>query len=405
MKQRMEGTVAVSLKGAQTTYETCITRLRQVCSCKACQTSSNGFAIDEPDDREMTSSPALDESVQSSHSSSDEDWDPERYCAVIVAETIIVLSRALANVSLDNPKLLPMRSGFDLAYGRQLSMRRSARSGKQAIKDLGQIAFCMDFDGNFSFGMREHDDGVGIRLHTIIELFTGEHAPSSSTGISALCRKGICVYLGVLQDRSMSRNSIGQIHVIPGRIQHEKKSYERLEDRYIIQDDEYTTTVMSIVNSEQEWDEPKLSIRESSTTLECLLYLRGKNDTASNEAKAIAGGPANLADLLTARRGLIRCRNISGANKPCGKVKELDKTARQRLITESGTIDMYGHHIHFLRCKSVAIARAAAAHSAGQYIFRSGIFVADTECLDCCLKTLAKEAKPDDVDLFVLYLE
>ncbi|KAJ9661199.1 hypothetical protein H2198_002143 [Neophaeococcomyces mojaviensis] len=248
----MEQAVVVSLKAAQTTYETCIARLREVCSCKACQASSNGFENDEADDEEMTPAPDLEVSTQSSYSSSDEDWDPERYCAVILAETIIVLARALANVLLDNRKLLPMRSGFELAYGRQLNMRRSAQSGKQAIKDLGQIAFCMDFDGNFSFGMREHDDGVGIRLHTIVELFAGERAPSSSTGISVLCRKGICVYLGVLQGVSMSRDSIGQIHVIPGRIQHEKKSYERLEDRYVNQDDYYTTTVMNIIESKRE---------------------------------------------------------------------------------------------------------------------------------------------------------
>ena len=405
VKQRMEDTVAISLKAAQTTYETCITQLRAVCSCKACQTSSNGFTVDETDDEEMTPAPDSDESAQSSHGSSDEDWDPERYCLVIVAETVIVLSRALANVSLDNPKLLPTRKGFELAYGRQLNMRRSALSGKQAIKDLGQIAFCMDFDGNFSFGMREHDDGVEIRLHTIVELFAGEHALSSSTGISALCKKGICVYLGVLRDASMSRDGVGRIHVIPGRIQHEKKSYERLEDRYIIQDDEYAATVMNIVSNEQEWSEPKLSIKESSTTLECLLYLRGKKDASSNEATAIAGGPANLADLLSARRGLVRCRNISGGNKPCEKVKELKQIERQRLLAESNSLHMFGHHIHFLRCKSSAIARTVAAHSAGQYILRSGIFVADMACPDCCLKTLAKYAKPDDVDLFVLYLE
>ena len=399
-KEHMETAVAVSLKDARLTYETCITKLRDVCSCAACKTSSNGFTLE--DEAEMTPAPDEDESEQGTDQDSVDDWDPDTYCAVLIAETIIVLSRALANVSLDDARLCPMRSGFELAYSWQLTLRRSAQSGKQAIQDLGQIAFCMDFDANFSFGMREHDDSTGVRLHTILELFTGERAPSTSTGISAICKRGICVYLGILQGVSTSSDGVSQVHVIPGRIQHEKKSYERLEDRYIIQDEEYPTTVMKIVEAKRDWDELKLSVKESSTTLECLMYHEAA--AASGVASAIAAGPANMAGLLAVRRGLIRCRNISRSPRPCEKVKSLNEEDRRRLFSESGTVSLYGHSIHFLRCSSQRVASAILAHSAGQYIFQSSIFIGDGACLDCCLRTAAKHGKQEDLDLFFLYL-
>src|SRR5437016_7595435 len=123
---------------------------------------------------------------------------------------------------MENKELFPMRSGFDFAYGRQLNLRRSALSGREAISVLGQIAFCMDFDNNFSIGMRDGDEeAVEIRLHTVLELFAGQRALSTSAGLSAICANGICTFLGILRDASDDRNAVARIHVLPGRIQYE----------------------------------------------------------------------------------------------------------------------------------------------------------------------------------------
>jgi len=243
----MEQAVARPLRDVKLEYEAAITWLRQFCACRACTCSSNGF---EPGaDVEMTpaSASASDgTSQEGSRSDADDggsDWDLDKYCAVILAETIIVLSHALANVSLDDANILPMRSGFEQAYGRQLTMRRSALGGRQALNDLSQFAFCMDFDANFSFGLWENDYGTGIRLDLILELFTGERPHLSNNGVSAACSRGLCAYFGILRDVSFSKSGVGAVGIIPGRIQYEKKSYTTLEDRYVIQDEDFDTTI------------------------------------------------------------------------------------------------------------------------------------------------------------------
>ncbi len=196
----MEQAVARPLRDAKLEYEASIARLREFCACRACACSSNGFELGA--DVEMTPvSPSASEDADPEGSLSDgdaedggSDWDPDRYCAVILAETIIVLSRALANVSLEDASILPMRSGFEQAYGRQLNMRRSAQSGRRALDDLGQFAFCMDFDANFSFGLRENDYGTGVRLDRILELFTGERPlPLRERGVCRLQQRALCV--------------------------------------------------------------------------------------------------------------------------------------------------------------------------------------------------------------------
>jgi hypothetical protein len=68
----------------------------------------------------------------------------------VILETILFLSRALSNIVLENKSLLPVRSGMELAYGRQLNQRRAANLGYSALEDIGPIAFCLDFDNNFS---------------------------------------------------------------------------------------------------------------------------------------------------------------------------------------------------------------------------------------------------------------
>ena len=159
--------------------------------------------------------------------------------------------------------------------------------------------------------------------------------------------------------------------------------------------------IMDIIDDKREWDDLKLSVRESSRTLECQMYHRANTNPSS---AAIATGPVLMANLLMSHRGLIRCGNIANSTRPCERVKALEAGDRERLLSKSRTISLYGHNIHFLRCKSQRLAEAILVRSAGGYARWFSIYIGDAACLDCCLRTAAKHLEPEDVDLFFLYL-
>lgn len=407
LREHMEQAVARPLRDAKLEYEAAIARLRQFCACRACECSSNGFELGTDVEMTPVSASGSDGNGQEglrSDADDGSDWDPDKYCAVILAETIIVLSRALANVSLDDVNILPMRSGFEQAYGRQLIMRRSARSGSQALNDLGQFAFCMDFDANFSFGLRENDYGTGVRLDLILELFTGERPHLSNNGVSAACSRGLCAYFGILRDVSFSKSGVGAVGIIPGRIQYEKKSYTTLEDRYSIQDEDFDTTIQDLVRSGADFSTLELSVKESSTALECLIQL----PRPAGPAETVVAGPANLADLVAARRGLVHCEQGSGrgTGKPCQRMRGLKSEERRRLETDGGHIAMNWmkapSSAWFFHCQDPLVARVTLAHCAAQYIYRAAIFIVDSECVDCCLRTAA--GIETDGDIYFFYL-
>lgn len=413
LREYMEQAVGKPHGDAKLEYEAAIARLRTLCECKACACSSNGF---EPNaDGEMTS--ASEGSDQHGLSSDgidgDSDGAPDRYCAVIIAETIIVLSRTLANVSLDDVNILPMRSGFELAYGRQLILRQSALSRlpsnvRQALSDLGQFAFCTEFGANFTFGMlgmRENDYCTSIRLNRILELFTGEQPDLlSNHGVSAACSRGLCAYYSILRDVSLSKSVVGAVGIIPGRIQYEKKSYTTLKDRHIKKDEDFDTTIQDLVQSGTDFSTLELSVKESSTALECLIQLR----RPVGLMEMVVAGPANLADLVASRRGLVHCEQSSGrrSSKHCRRIDGLTFEHRRRLETEGGSayIDWIRRPstLWFFRCRDPLIARVALAHCAAKYVYRAAIFIVDSECIDCCLRTIAGIESEGDVYFFCL---
>jgi hypothetical protein len=368
------------------------------------------------DDTDQAQSVELGEMQESSPSIEDEensDRDPDRYCAVILAETVIVLSRALANVSLDDARIMPMRSGIESAYGRQLLMRRSAAQGqREALIYIGQFAFCMDFDANFHFGLKENDYGTSIRLLLILELFSGGRPYLSHKGVSDACSRGLCAYFRILKDVSFTKSDVGSIGIIPGRIQYEKKSYTSLKDRYATPDEEFDTSMVDLVRTGVDFSTLELSIRESSSALECLIQL----PRLSGILKTVVAGPTHLADFISARRGLVHCNQRSGGGKSCQKIKGLTSDDRRRMMTEGGRFVKdwmnTGKGVWFFHCQDPLVARVALSHCAAQHIYKSPIllvdkeclkiFVVDKECLDCCLKAVTGIEIPDDV--YFVYL-
>ena len=420
LKNVMQKSVSFKLKVAQKAYEFCISKIRAHCGCRTCQSKSVGFDVGEDDDLELESSSRseLDEGEsrdgESDEFDTEDDWDPDKYCQVVIAETIVCLSRALANVSLENTALLPMRSGIELAYGRQLMQRRSALSGRSAIQTLGPIAFCMDFDNDFSFGAQQgNEEAVEIRLHTVVELFAGQRAPSTTADISALWANGICAFLGILRDASTDRNAVGRIHVLPGRISHEKKSYDQLVDRVLVGEAAGVdfSKAKNVITSGDFYDKRALSIRESSSALECFLELSVE---AKSEDLPILVGPSRLAVMLGSRRRLVTCGLLKQhlPEKPtqyCNSDNIISTSfvpaSEIRLCLQPGThfLQISSKSIGVLRCGDNATALAALASTA--YLDPTcSIYIVDKECLECGLKAALAVDRPERSHFCFLYI-
>ncbi len=177
LRHHMQAAAKAPLTEARNKYELCISLVRQHCSCLTCQSVAPGPTEHSEHDIEDDEMADEDTNESSTNLDTEGDWDPDHFCEVVILETIMFLSRALSNVVLENDSLLPGRSGMEYAYGRHLNQRRAANLGHTALEEIGPIAFCLDFDDNFSFGtLPGNEEGVEIRLQTILEIFSGRLA-------------------------------------------------------------------------------------------------------------------------------------------------------------------------------------------------------------------------------------
>jgi hypothetical protein len=391
LRGSLEAAAKTSLGDAKKEYEKCISILRSHCGCKTCGNDKNGFKYNEEDfaaDRLELNSPSEgSHDTELSTSDAADDWDPDHYCHVVMAETIIVLCRSLSNLSISCEGLLPMRSGLELAYGRQLNTRRSAHLGRQAIRDLGPIAFCMDFDNNFSIVTQGNEEAVEIRLYSVLELFAGRRSASTNFATSAICVNGLTAFFGLLKDTSCeTRSDAARIYVIPGRIQFEGKSYTRLNDRQVTPRDdgeampfERLSWSEAVLNAGNAYRERLLSVREGAFNLQCLLEFHGLQKTPS-----VLVGPAAFAAFLGSRRGLVSCRYRS--KRPCSKLQSDPGRSVKNYGEILTQVQMGEKLISFMKPPSSSEAITTLA-SALQSEMGYSTYIVEDECRECCLRT------------------
>ena len=395
LKDLMQKAASASMDKARKEYELCISMFRRGCGCLTCQSSTTGHIIPTGDgDEEMTPAPDMDESDEESIL----DYDPDRYCLVVLVETIICVSRLLSNIVLEDKALLPVRSGFERAYGKQLNQRRCALGGRRALEEIGQIAFCLDFDNNFTFGPMSGGDGaLDIRIQTILSLFSGKDAPLTSSNHSALCVNGITAFLGFLRNSSTGKETMSRIHVIPGRIVHDGKSYVKLTDRVTLQPpaSDFTKAIQVSSIAHPEWHE-SLSIQESYTALECLLEIRKGNDSESSPFLRV--GPAGLTSQLSTRTGLVSCRlprhsarteGISCRERVLFSTQEI-----QRAVKSKKPLSQNGKSILILDCKDLDNAIPAVA-STSRLSSEYSVYFVSEECTTCCIKEALSVDRPE----------
>ncbi|KAF2463384.1 uncharacterized protein BDR25DRAFT_114406 [Lindgomyces ingoldianus] len=427
LKKYMQEGVRYDLKKARKTYEFCISKIRSHCGCRTCQSTSTGFEF--ADKRGSSAIPSHSVSAdgdemltdsgshQSLETDPEDDWDPDQFCQVIIAETIIYLSRVLGSVFLESDALLPVRSGLARAYGRQLNQRRSAHLGRGTIEAIGQIAFCLDFDNNFSISMQEgYEEAVEIRLHSVLEIFSGQRALSSSISLSAASNNRIVAFLGVLREPSVDQNAVARIHVVPGRIYHEKKRYEALVDRALLKRPASNFgEVEQIARTNQSFWQTTLRARESSHGLECLLDFGSQKDYDNSSIHQIVSvGPSRLAVVLASRRGLVSCKWARAAyrGKPPSGPSCISKRSNYLLSPNEAqeAWQMNPHHVE-IQNKAISIIRPTTNDTAIAMIAsvanldpECSLYLVSSECLQCCVETAIQVDRPERSRFCFIYL-
>lgn len=428
LKDIMLTSVSQDLASAQKRYEACISVIRSHCNCITCQSKTTGhdvFEEGDEDDVPMTPAPEDDEAPDSpmgnesdADDESTEDWDPDKFCEVVITETIIFLSRALSNVLLEDENLLPTRSGLELAYGRQMNHRLSAPLGRSALREVGPIAFCLDFDNNFSFGMQENnEEGIEVRLQTALELFAGRRPPSSNSNYSALCANGICAFLDIISETSSGGaeiESASKIHILPGRISHEKKSYNMLIDHVQPVDlpDTGFMNAIEFTQTERPQLNNRLSVRETYTGLEVWMETETRAGRDGRKPRKVWVGPSKLALWLTSRRGLVSCKRIryvspqmakSTMQKDCPWSGPIPLREIRKAAVERRSIPFNDKAIDVLNYKDMSSAIAAVASTA-DLDPKYSIFIVDRECLGCCMKAVLAVDRPERTNFCILQL-
>ena len=424
----MSKSVSQDLASAKRRYEACISLIRSHCNCVTCRSKSMGHdAFEEEDDEDipMTPVPEDDQTLDSpigaesdEGNASDVGWDSNSFCELVITETIIFRSRMLSNVILEDKNLLPTRSGLERAYQRRMRNRLASSFGLSVLNDIGLIAFCMDFDNNFSFSDPEHfDEGVEIRLQGALELFAGREVPSMDASCSALCVNGICGFLDLLSDASLGgedMDSASKIRILPGRIYREKKFYDMPIDH--IRPSDPPDTGFQNASKLTYIHRPQLkiflSVRETFTGLEAWIETEIDRGMDGREERKIWVGPSRLAALLTSRRGLVCCKRLphtssqittSSLDKDCPWSAPMSLQKLRKAAAERKTIRFDDKAIDVLNFQDVSPAIAAIASTAYLHEWYS-VYIVKKECLDCCLKAVLEVEKREASDFCVLRL-
>jgi hypothetical protein len=419
LKEIMLKSVAQDLASARKRYEVCISVIRSHCNCITCQSKTTGHDVFEEgdgDDVPMTPAPEDDEALDSSMGNesnaddeSTEDWDPDKFCEVVITETIIFLSRTLSNVLLEDMNLLPTRSGLELAYGRQLNHRLSAPLGSSSLREVGPIAFCLDFDNNFSFGVPENnEEGIEVRLQNALELFAGRRPPSTSSNYSALCANGICAFLDIISKTSTvgaEIESASKIHILPGRISHEKKSYNMLIDHVQpvnLQDTGFINAI-EFTHTERLQLKNRLNVRETYTGLEVWIETETRPGRDGRKPRKVWVGPSKLVLWLTSRRGLVSCKRVLYVSpqmlkrtlqKDCPWSGPIPLREIRKAAVERRSILFNDKSIDVLNYKDTSSAIAAVASTA-DLNSKYSVFIVDRECLGCLMKAVLAVDRPE----------
>ncbi|KAL8860634.1 MAG: hypothetical protein Q9178_002987 [Gyalolechia marmorata] len=356
LRTYMEEGLRVSYAHAKTMYEANLSQIGLACLCSLCK----DVWTDEEDDRYA-------------------DYDDDRYCCVVIVDTIIDLARCLSITGLSE-NLNPTRRGFELFYNHHLNTRIKRSSLRDLYHGIGPILFSLRIQRSVD------DNGDQTYMKSsfrILELFTGQNIEIARVqDATAMCDAGLCAHLNILRELSDSGQNLGRITIVPGRIEFKAKVYDHIGDSASnsFRFDDGTsllnrrTRIDKILSSN--YDHVTMLAKESVDQLTVWFALK---DTTNPSAETMKVGPRSVATSLSEIRGLVVCKR-----RQCPTIQDMVLTDISATYQK---VHIYGKDIDVFR--SSKLSRFALCGSPNN-IGAGRILLVDQECFSCSIKTILR---------------
>ncbi|KAF1951012.1 hypothetical protein CC80DRAFT_496304 [Byssothecium circinans] len=363
LKQAMEKASRLSFDAAKDGYEEKFAAIQRSCECSVCRDF-------------------------------DHFEEGEGFCLVIIMEAIIVLCLVTAGLTVTE-HLHPLRIGLESFYKRQLQVRspdededdQGEGSLQEGLRTVGPIIYVLFTNGFVDLTLEQYTQALESRLVAAIKLFTGRDTPTHLTA-SAVSESGICAYLDILRDISISPESAGRVHVVPGMIEHDHKPFPQVQDNEI-ELMRRAGSVKELCATLAELNEVILEVTETVHSLSInFLFQRRGDDTKDESRPYLRIGPGDIVDQAHRARGLVHCstpirsckrRRIGGiscdrAEYPILKLSMDGETIQVCDTTNGG---------EYLR----AVALRVATEKNPPYF----CLLSDGRCIDCCIGTVVNQ--------------
>ncbi|KAF2188003.1 hypothetical protein K469DRAFT_628263 [Zopfia rhizophila CBS 207.26] len=312
---------------------------------------------------------------------------PNRYCLVVVMETILKAALILSNVSVE-PGLEPKRIGFDRLYQRQIEARsRDDDTRERMEKGLGPIVWVIEPEREDEV-LYTVDHRMRLMIDGAMGLFTflRELGDSSSC---AFASGGICAYRKILGGLSIYDDfgcSLGRIHIIPGRVEWHGVAFDRIQDWYQDWSDAFRMEDGRINLDEMDFEDPSLLMEESLEKLSVTYRLSNSRQRILNIP------PVYLANNALTAHGLVQCQHQHGCNRG---IRAFNKDFDFQVQTFNGKeVSLYRAPNDRSVCAALVIAD----------LLQPNYFVVrDDKCMECALQRAVAEVETANALLIVSY--
>ncbi|KAF2688944.1 hypothetical protein K458DRAFT_359972 [Lentithecium fluviatile CBS 122367] len=349
----MQEATGLSYRNARNDYQSDTASLARQCSCVHCSPSASEQA-------------------------------PEQYCVVALVETILKAALILSNVTIEHG-LEPKRFGFDRLYQRQLATRPKDDTTRERMEQkLGPIVWVIEPEKEDE-RFYTVDHRIRLMMDGAMGLFSYLTELDSSS-CTAWSRGGICAYRTILEGLSMhddSGCSLARIRILPGRIQYQGVTFDRIDDRYQDQADEFQDDL----NHEGiDRKDLEFGFRDPSMVMEVqdsIKYLSVSYLMPNCRGLVLNVLPNFVTNGALGKYGLVHCRHPPGYNRGNRAVR--------------GNVDF---EVQTIGGKQVSLYRVPHEHSLYAALAISDIHdprylvVIDDKCVECAIQTALNQASP-----------
>ncbi|KIW13133.1 hypothetical protein PV08_08320 [Exophiala spinifera] len=315
----------------------------------------------------------------------------EKFCLVLLLETIIFIAHCMSGVSAPE-NLLPMRSGIEAQYRRQLKLHVSEKL-QPRISTYGAAGAILEFSpGECEEWNIEESVAIPKLIHTI-RLYTGRDIRSSDHEQVAISVAGIVVFLNSLVEGCLpiDPESAGRCTVMPGHVEMYGRLYHSLEDlsdfdlhgmdyrrrRRGGQPFDPLIDAAGVTELTNNFDSVTMIAQERPNAVKVGLSVHERHADPS-VARSVILGPASLNERVLEATGIVECD---------GRSCERKYTVSSLLAGDECVklIDGVGDCKVWLFCgndlsRLVALTRMSDIQPMFYSIMQFG------ECLDCCVK-------------------